>query len=404
MLLDFNDTTLRTYGADAEFGLERESLRVNRDGTLAMTKHPFSGDVHIDRDFCENQVEMITDVFTDADALIGQVNGLLDQIDDTLRQKNECLWNFSNPPIVCREEDIPAAVFEGGMQHKSEYRAYLAEKYGKKKMLFSGIHFNYSFTAAFLNEAARQERAPDYVTWKSEFYLRLSRRLTEYAWLVVFLTAASPVTDPSFGIESNRYASIRCSEQGYWNDFVPVLNYTSFPAYLDSIEAYIRSGALRSVSELYYPVRLKPRGISTLQGLRERGVNHVELRVIDVNPLTRAGIMREDIRFLHLLMLYLVSLPDADFGEAAQLDAIRRVKAAAEFDSADIRRQAADVLAEIESFARAYFPHLLSAVSWQQKKLQPGGRYADEVSRRFSQDYVGQGLLLSESYRREKYV
>lgn len=44
---------------DCKIGLEKESLRVNAEGRLAQTPHPFPNDERIDRDFCENQIEII---------------------------------------------------------------------------------------------------------------------------------------------------------------------------------------------------------------------------------------------------------------------------------------------------------------------------------------------------------
>ena len=52
MLLDFNNPKINRPAQTAEFGIERESLRVTSDGKLSQTKHPFFGDPHIDRDFC----------------------------------------------------------------------------------------------------------------------------------------------------------------------------------------------------------------------------------------------------------------------------------------------------------------------------------------------------------------
>ena len=40
MLFDMNDHNIRKYLAKAEFGIERESLRVCSDGTLAQSPHP----------------------------------------------------------------------------------------------------------------------------------------------------------------------------------------------------------------------------------------------------------------------------------------------------------------------------------------------------------------------------
>lgn len=54
---------------------------------------------------------------------------------------------------------------------------------------------------------------------------------------------ASPLHDISL-ISSDKYgvtvsgeeASIRCGKHGYWNHFTPVIDYTSFDGYINSID------------------------------------------------------------------------------------------------------------------------------------------------------------------------
>ena len=398
MLLPLENDEVKKRITRAEFGLERESLRVTRDGTLAMTKHPFGGMSNIDRDFCENQTEIITNVFTNVDALMDQMNDILDHIYSVLKKNNELLWSFSNPPVIGSEDDIPAAVFEGSMKHKNEYRTYLAQKYGKKKMLFSGIHFNFSFEKELLNIAFGLSSYHQFQSFCNHLYLQLSKRLVRYTWLIVYLTAASPITHPSFGIDSNIYSSVRCGKEGYWNYFVPVLGYSGFEDYIQSIEKYITGGKLTSISELYYPVRLKPKGANSLESLKNNGINHIELRVLDVNPLTRTGIFKEDILFIHLLLIYLTSLTDFSFDYDEQLQAIQDIKASAAFDNSSLKERAAAELDKISAFVVEYLPEYQSVVAYQKNKLKTGNRYAAIISRRFGTDYISKGIELTEKY------
>lgn len=400
MLFDLNNSNIRNLLKKAEFGIERESLRVNSDGTLAQSKHPFVGDPHIDRDFCENQIEIIGDVFYCPDGINRQLNQILDEIDERISGNNELIWPFSNPPKISSEDEIPVAQFGGKLKSKSEYRYYLAEKYGKKKMLFSGIHLNYSFSNQLLKTAYLYGNYSDFDEFRNGVYLRLAKRLTQYSWLVVFLTAASPVADPSIGVESNVYSSIRCSEKGYWNDFTPILDYSNLKSYVRSIARYIVNGDLKAASELYYPVRIKPRGENSLDALLQKGANHVELRVLDVNPLTRSGIFAEDIRFIQLLILYLSFLPDDEFDDNAQIKSVEDVKAAAVFGNADIKRRAKEALNEIKSFTVRYYPEYTPIVDYQLNKLHDGNSYAEIVSRKYSKDYMNKGLALAKSYQR----
>ena len=128
MSWDFSNAALQQNIALAEFGAEKESLRVTPDGFLAQTKHPFTEE-YIDRDFCENQVEMITGVHDNVDSLIDELEEIHRTVNAKLREMNELLWPFSNPPIVRSADEIPIALFEGEQKERTEYRRYLAEKY-----------------------------------------------------------------------------------------------------------------------------------------------------------------------------------------------------------------------------------------------------------------------------------
>jgi glutamate--cysteine ligase len=417
-----------------EFGLERESLRVDSEGFLSHTKHPFQENPGITRDFCENQVELITDVFDNADDVLQDLGKLQSQVVQTLHgleEGREYLWPFSNPPYVKGESDIPVAQFQGEQKQKTEYRNYLAKKYGKRKMLFSGIHFNYSFSDEMIKDSYREvvsgakkalrqppgrasKREMPYQEYKNRVYLDLEKKVTRYSWLIVYLTAASPVTDDSFlqTGEEPQYASVRCGEQGYWNDFVPVFDYANLETYIQSIEELIRSGQLKAASELYYPVRLKPKGENSLEHLRDRGINHIELRMLDVNPLSPIGIMKEDVEFLHYFLLYLASQDEITLTEEEQRDAIRNEKRGAEFDDTrvmikepdgsyrPIRQAALLVLQDMEDFyGKLGETTVLRTIQYQKDKLViPENRYADRIWHSYGTDYVKRGLRLAGEY------
>ena len=399
MLLDIKNDTIKEYLNQAEFGIEREGLRICSDGRLAQSPHPFESNENIDRDFCENQVELISDVFVEPKQVNEHLISLQKIVNSRLKEQDEYLWPFSNPPRISGESEIPVARYSGSLQNKSVYRQYLAGKYGKVKMLFSGIHLNFSFTNKLINTAFEQSGYESLTDLKNDMYLKLAARLTEYAWLVVYLTAASSVADSSVGTGSNIYSSVRCSDIGYWNHFTPVLDYSGLKSYISSIRKYIDDGNLRSVSELYYPVRLKPRGANSLEALEENGINHLELRVIDVNPLSQTGIFAEDIRFVHLLILFLVSLPESDFNGKDQIKAIRDVKSAALFGNEDIRQRAISVLEEVKHFTRIHFPKYSDIIDYQINKTVIGCSYAERVSSRFGDDYMNKGIALAKKYR-----
>lgn len=424
MSFDFKNPNIKQHMLEGKFGLEKESLRVTTKGFLSHTKHPFVGEPHMERDFCENQTELITGVADSAEDAWKQLEALQKKAVKTLlnlKSGKEYLWPFSNPPYVLGEKDIPIADYQGALHGKTLYRKYLAEKYGKRKMLFSGIHFNFSFAKSLLEAGYENSSMETMQEYKNSLYLELAKKVARYSWLIVYLTAASPVFDGSFFHQEEmgktvlkNLASPRCSKIGYWNDFNPILEYGSLESYVESIESYIKTGQLKEAAELYYPVRLKPQGINTLERLKTFGVDHIELRMLDLNPLEPVGIRIEDVQFLQLFLLYLMSLKEEEFLPFEQTMAIRNAKRAAKYEEDSIRIElgwnsalpvknaALHMLASMERFFRQFGnQELVEIVRFQEEKLFcPVKRYAVQVRELFEEDYVKDGIRLAEKYAR----
>ena len=361
------------YSFDGNFGIERETLRVDSAGRLAQTPHPFGEDPHITRDFCENQIELVTPVCGSIEEMFDALGTLDRQVRAVLAERGEHLWLYSNPPHFSSEADIPIAAFSGDHASKRCYREYLEHKYGKKLMLFSGIHFNFSFTEQDLHEMNTGHEAFD--TFRDALYLRLYKQVLRHSWLLVLLTAASPYYDASLdqdgesGIIKSKYASMRNSERGYWNKYLPLLDHRDLKRFTDSIRKYVRAGFLYSASELYLPVRLKPHGSNSLENLAENGVDHIELRMFDLNPSAPLGIDGRDLKFAHLLMLYLISLPDFDFTPALQTAAVRNHKQAALLEPDAVLTEQADAVLHQMALYFAADDDALSVIAFEQQKL-----------------------------------
>lgn len=425
MSLDFSNARIKEHMMKGRFGLKKESLRVTEKGYLSHTKHPFGDDPRMERDFCENQTELITEVADSAYGARQSLAKLQKKAVTTLLSLDsgkELMWPFSNPPYVLGENDIPIAAFHGNLKGKELYREYLAVKYGKHKMLYSGIHFNFSFGDDLLKAAFAFSGFSDFQEYADSVYLELAKKATAYSWLIVYLTAASPVMDGSFLDEKDlgrdvltKYSSPRCGKNGYWNDFIPFLDYGTRQEYADSIAFYVKSGQLKEVSELYYPVRLKPKGENSLEQLKKNGIDHIELRMLDLNPLDPVGICEEDLEFLHLFLLYLMSLKDGDFPAFEQSVAIKNEQNAAGYDeknvwietgwdtSLPLREAALAVLTGMEHFSVHFTDKKWTDVIdfQKQKILCPEKRYAVRVRSLFSENYVEKGLLLAEKYAKE---
>lgn len=415
-MLHIENDYVKTHILDGNFGLEKESLRILEDGTLSHSPHPFTDDAHIVKDFCENQTEINTSVHRSVREAIKELEFHNRRIYEKLKElpDREYLWPFSNPPYIQNESDIPVAVFEGIEVSKTAYREYLSAKYGRYKMTFSGIHVNYSFSEELLRANFNQERDKSYQEYKSRFYLELAQKMAVYGWLLVAVTAASPLLDSSF-VEKGVYnqdvftgmASVRCGEMGYWNEFAPILDYQSIFAYADSIRRYVDLGLLKAPSELYYPIRLKPAGENNLESLCRNGVNHIELRMFDLNPLVTAGVEEKDIIFAQLLMIWLASTPNQPFSEKDQIQAVQNFKNAARYDLKTVNiltpdgeiysvaNAALKIIDVMKEFYRGISLEVEEILRFEYEKFTDAkNRYAWKIRKKFSDGYVKKGLEL----------
>ena len=393
----FNTANVQLLGGT--FGLERETLRVTADGSMAQSPHPFPNDPHIVKDFCENQAEINTGVHNTAQGAIDELSEHSKRLTEALDKRGERLWLYSNPPAIKSADDIPVAVYEGDEQGKHNYRLYLAEKYGKYKMTLSGIHVNYSLSEEMLLYSFSHSSSSDFVQFKNHAYLQLAQGLLEYGWLINLLLSASPVCDGSY-FSSDRlgetvltdYASIRCGKEGYWNTFTPILYYDDILKYAGSIQRYLNSGTLAGVGELYYPIRLKPKGVNRLINLVQNGVNHIELRNIDINPFAESGLDVRDLQFIELLCLWIYTNYKDKLSYNNQIRMAENLKIAALYDidsttingKETLRESGLRVLSEMKAFYGE-----TELIKYQIQKLtEPGKRYAERVSDSLKKNYT----------------
>lgn len=422
-MLHTNHPSVRSLLLQGSFGLEKESLRITPEGFMAHTPHPFPNDNHIVRDFCENQTEINTPVVDSAQAAVESLLQYTKQITHTLSAmpEQELLWPFSNPPYIKDEEDIPVAQFTGDFASKTEYREYLSNRYGRYKMSLAGIHFNYSFGEALLEADFALSGGNSYREYKNQLYVELAEKTAAYGWLMTAITAASPLMDRSYvekgkkdGAVFNGMGSVRCSEVGYWNYFAPIFDYSSVRNYADSIQSYVESGLIRYPSELYYPIRLKPDGAYDLKKLREDGVNHIELRMFDLNPLTAAGVEEQDVLFGQLFLVWLASIPRCQLDEKAQVQAVQNFKNAAHYDlktvkivmpdgtSSSVADAALRIIRQMQVFYAGFSDQVQKTLTFELNKfVEAENRYAWQLRRQFDGDFVKKGLLLAKAQQRE---
>jgi glutamate--cysteine ligase len=325
-------------------GVEKESLRVRPDGSLATTPHPRSlgsalTNVHITTDYSESLIELVTPAFTTSWELLQY---LLDLHQFVYRHLgDELLWATSMPCSIVRDEDIPIAQFGSSNvgRMKNIYRRGLGLRYGRMMQAISGVHFNYSFPLPFWELYAdireSRERGTDFI---SASYFDLLRNYRRFGWLVLYLFGVSPVVCKSFLkgrraqlddlTEGTAYApfatSLRMSDVGYRNR-----NQAGLSVSVNSLEEYVRdlsraistvhppyealgvrdasgeyqqlNANILQIENEYYafirPKRVARSGERPTKALQRAGVEYVEVRALDVSAFDPVGVNQNKLRF-----------------------------------------------------------------------------------------------------------
>lgn len=331
-------------------GIERETLRVNVDGKLAMTPHPIGlgsalTNPEITTDYSESLLEFITPAEHDVDTVLKD----LDRIHRFAHSQlgGELLWSQSMPCHLPEDDEIPIAWY--GTSHigmlKHVYRRGLALRYGRTMQCISGIHYNYSLSEDLWRTLQQAEQAPDTaMNFQSESYIAMIRNFHRYSWLLMYLFGASPALSAHFLrgrkhqletlTEDTLYlpyaTSLRMSDLGYQNNAQAGIMppYNTLREYMKSLlnavqQPYppyeqlgakrngewwqINTNVLQIENEFYASIRPKRvirSGERAIEALCSRGVQYVEVRCMDVNPFEPLGINLQTSRFLDAFLLY----------------------------------------------------------------------------------------------------
>ena len=336
-------------------GLEKESLRVLPDGTLAQTDHPLAlGSAlkhpHITTDYSEALLEFITEPFRHIAELLQQLEDIHRFTCQQLDQQGERLWPASMPCLLGSDDQIPVARYgnsnSGTM--KTIYRIGLGHRYGRSMQTIAGIHYNFSlpneFWLALQQEEGNQLSLQDY---KTQRYFALIRNFRRYFWLLIYLFGASPAVCSSFvkgrthqlqafdeqakSLYTPYATSLRMGDLGYQSDAQQslIVCYNNLPSYLKTLygaistthPAYeavglmdaqgryqqLNTSLLQIENEFYSSIRPKhpaQSGETALQALRLRGVEYVEVRCIDLNPYEPLGITAEQMHVMDAFLLF----------------------------------------------------------------------------------------------------
>jgi glutamate--cysteine ligase len=371
-------------------GIEKESLRTLLDGTLTMTPHPQAlGSAlthpHITTDFSESQLELITGVHADVASCLQELTRIHQACLPALN--HEMLWVASMP--CCLPEDAAIPIGQYGSSNvgltKTVYRQGLGHRYGRRMQTISGIHYNWSL--------------PDLT---DADYFALIRNFRRHAFLLLYLFGASPAVCSTF-VEGRNHAlqplnagtlylpyatSLRMGNLGYQSDAQASLavSYNDLEGYSYALEQaltceyapYSRIGVqaadgsyqqlsttlLQIENEFYSTIRPKRvifAGERPLHALRERGVQYVEVRLLDLDPFNPIGISHSTACFLDVFLLHcwlLPSPPDTPQEIAQVARNQQRVAQRGREPGLMLERSGADSPVCLTDWAQSFFPSL----------------------------------------------
>lgn len=425
------------------YGIERETLRIYKDGSLSETFHPEvfgskSDNPYITTDFAECQVEMITPPLNTPQQVYDFTNALYDISVSEIG--NEYLWPQSMPSIVPNDDEIRIARYDNNEKGNIayEYRKNLIKKYGGKRQLICGIHYNFSFDENLIRKLYKYEinvedskENVSYKNFKNTIYLKIARNYLRYRWLIVYLLGASNIVHKTYGCRccmniskeiaretfTNEGAvSYRNSDCGYRNKIELIPDYSSVENYIGSLKSFINDELIDSHKELYSAVRLKPKNVDEfMKSLLNDGIQYLEYRSIDINPFEKGGISLEDLNFLQIFNLYLLIKDESDYenwqSEATEnqnniakygLDNIDLIKDGIKVSKKTWSLEILNEIRNISTFLNLGKEKTIDAMIERAKdsKLTYAYKLADAVKKK---GYIDAHLELSKKYKEDSY-
>lgn len=309
-------------------GIERESLRVNYEAKLSAYPHSLDWgsrqhQPYIQTDFAESQLELITPPQLKAEELLAWLQASHQIVATTNEDHEDLLWPFSSPAFIPQDaSDIKIAQLENKDEYN--YRAHLADLYGKHVQLLSGIHYNFQINSDLIQSLFEgQDQVDDLVVFANKIYMHLGRNYLRYRWFLTYLFGATPYIADNYNTNlygkphKERMRSIRQSRYGYQNKEDVVMDYESLDNFVTSLEKHVNEGHLSLEKELYRDVRF--RGSNSARQLLEHGIGYIELRNIDLNPYLPYGIDEDTINFIRLFLISLLYIEDSKTNQAVNL-------------------------------------------------------------------------------------
>ncbi|CAH9064865.1 Glutamate--cysteine ligase [Pseudoalteromonas sp. CIP111854] len=408
-------------------GIEREALRINKNGTIAKTPHPEETGhplTHssITTDFSESLLEFITPASDDPEQTLSQLRDL--QKFTVSKMGDELLWPVSMPCFINDENDIALAQFGDSNvgKMKTLYRQGLKNRYGSMMQAIAGVHFNISYPESLWQSLAQlQSNTQPLQHFISDKYLGLIRNFKRELWLISYLFGSSPALCSSFlqGKESHlpfkklgkgtlylEYGTaLRLGDLGYTNSAQSSLKvtYNSLDDYIGGLREAIRchsdlygqlddytsaapkqlnKNILQIENEFYSPIRPKRNALSgepPTHALERGGIEYIEIRALDVNPFVDTGISLEQINFLDVFLTYCLLKPSPmmhwDEQKVSQDNLTTVVNQGRD---PQVKLQQHDEQVLLSQWAADIFAELAGVASWMDE-AQQSNKYSDTI-------------------------
>ncbi|CAM3148267.1 glutamate--cysteine ligase [Leuconostoc rapi] len=312
---------LETTLMDVNMGIEVEMHRVFKNGKFTTRDFPEElGDQqqnsHIKNDFFNAQSEVITPTAGNAAESIRYLTALNHTLRASLNA-DELLWPLSLPPKL--PTDLSTIKMAQVTAEKAQYYQGWLQRHDIRRALPTGVHVNISFNHALIDSlhAYTLTKYPTKAALQNVLFEKIIHGFVTYRWLLTYLFGAAPVAEENYYTNSTPsypVRSLRSSRQyGLFSDYRG--NYTSVSDYEQSILAAIKNHEIQNESEFHGPIRLK--STQGLQGMSQNGLDYIELRMLDLDPSSSIGIRSSTVRFIRLLIMYFVMMPD-DWVESDQ--------------------------------------------------------------------------------------
>ena len=314
-------------------GIEKESLRSQKTGALALTPHPQalgSALTHplVTTDFSESQIEIITGAHTTVQECLSELTRVHQAVYKALG--DDMLWVSSMPCGLPGDETIPLARYGTSNvgRAKSVYRMGLGHRYGRRMQTICGIHYNWSLPGL-----------------SSEEYFALIRNFRRHSFVLLYLFGSAPAVCSSFvkgrdhGLDVLRgqtlhrphATSLRMGRLGYQSDAQSALSvsYNNLQDYAAELRRamttpyapyeavgvknpggeynQLSTSLLQLENEFYSLIRPKRTtrpAERPVPALLERGVEYVEVRCLDLNPFETVGINASTMRLIDIFLIH----------------------------------------------------------------------------------------------------